>query len=170
MEHYELTVGKDFFDEMARKRRASPGEVIMVIRRPGGKVLVNTKSFYPAGVYRLPSGQINRGEDPEATLMREAFEETGLRVRIERHLGVIRYTLRCAEETLNYISHVFLTEETAGEPAPMDASEAISGFREIEPSELRSITEALRNLPESWSDWGRFRALAHESVYRKLCA
>jgi 8-oxo-dGTP diphosphatase len=50
--------------------------------RPQGK---------PAGVWALPKGLIDRGEQAAATALREAFEETGIEGRLDRKLGDVRY-------------------------------------------------------------------------------
>jgi hypothetical protein len=48
------------------------------------------------------------------------------------------------------------------------SSERISGFKEVSPSELRAVTQRLRELSDDWRVWGRFRALAHELVANAL--
>ena len=50
--------------------------------RPGGK---------PEGLWALPKGNIGRGEDPEATALREVTEETGLEGRSLGKLGDVKY-------------------------------------------------------------------------------
>ena len=50
--------------------------------RPQGK---------PAGVWALPKGLVDPGERPDATALREVFEETGIDGRLERKLGDVRY-------------------------------------------------------------------------------
>jgi len=159
-----LEVGEAFFEDVRSK-----GEVVMVIPRPGGKLLLITKPFYPEGVYRLPSGQIEGDESPEDALHREALEETGFEVGIQRRLGTVRFTFRTGARTLDYESHVMLTDTTSGEPSPQDPGEQISAFREVEPCDLQVIAEELAALPGRWSDWGRFRAPAHRLVYQLLC-
>ena len=170
MEHHQLEIGEAFFDEVARKQQESPGEVVMVIRRPAEKVLLLTKEFYPAEVYRLPSGMIKKGETPEEALVREAREETGLQVSINRRLGAIHFILKNGSRRTDFISYLLLTDETTGEPAPEDLQESISGFREVHPCDLPGIAAQLSNLPEPWRDWGRFRSPAHNSVHRELCS
>jgi 8-oxo-dGTP diphosphatase len=54
----------------------------MAAIRPRGK---------PEGVWALPKGLIDHGEDPAATALREAFEETGVPGRLDRKLGDVRY-------------------------------------------------------------------------------
>jgi 8-oxo-dGTP pyrophosphatase MutT (NUDIX family) len=50
--------------------------------RPQGK---------PEGVWALPKGLIDVGEDPAATAQREVAEETGLEALLEGKLGDVRY-------------------------------------------------------------------------------
>lgn len=66
-------------------------------RRPGvyavildGDAILATHQADPVPEFQLPGGGIDRGEHPIAALHREAFEETGWRIRIDRHLGAFR--------------------------------------------------------------------------------
>ena len=54
----------------------------MAAIRPGGK---------RQGIWTLPKGLIGEGEDPAATALREVEEETGVRGRLDRKLGDVRY-------------------------------------------------------------------------------
>ena len=63
----------------------------MVIRRPNGRILLSIKTFYPRGAYRLPTGGIHPGEGVHDALVREAHEETGLDLTVERFLARIAY-------------------------------------------------------------------------------
>lgn len=51
-----------------------------------GKLVCIVKHAYPPGVARPPSGGVVPGEPLDAAAEREAFEETGLRVRIRSYL------------------------------------------------------------------------------------
>ena len=53
--------------------------------RPGGRA---------SGTWALPKGAVDPGEDPAATAIREVAEETGVRARLDRKLGDIRYVYR----------------------------------------------------------------------------
>lgn len=60
--------------------REHGGELQLAVIRPRGKL-----------VLALPKGHVNPEEKPEDAACREVFEETGLRARLDRHLGDIRY-------------------------------------------------------------------------------
>ena len=51
-----------------------------------GKLVCIVKHGYPLGIARPPSGGVVPGEPLDAAAEREAYEETGLRVRITRYL------------------------------------------------------------------------------------
>ena len=149
---------EDRFWEMWHKRRA---EVVLAIRRAGGRVLLQTKAFYPRGTYRLPSGGIYEGEPLLEAVRREMLEETGLQARIVCFLGVLCYRFRRHGQPQERASYVFLLEDGAGKPVPRDQAEGISGFREVAPEELEAVARQLEAMPGEWAVWGRFRALVH---------
>src|SRR3954451_20149169 len=51
--------------------------------RPRGK---------PEGVWALPKGNIDAGERPDQTALREVLEETGVEGRLVEKLGDVKYT------------------------------------------------------------------------------
>jgi ADP-ribose pyrophosphatase YjhB (NUDIX family) len=144
------------------------GEVIMVIVRHNGKVLLHTKDFYPPGVYRLPSGRVLWKEKVEEALHHEVEEETGLDVRVERFLGLIEYQFCCQSRSIPFVSYVFQLQELGGELSCRDHQEGIIGFREATIGELSSVAEQLEHLVPQWQDWGNFRAIAHRFVKEML--
>lgn len=67
--------------------RPRPGVYAVVLE---GSTLLATHQAEPKPEYQLPGGGIDRGEQPIAALHREVLEETGWRIRVERHLGAFR--------------------------------------------------------------------------------
>jgi len=166
----ELEVGPEFLERIRRKVEGAglPSEVVIVAPRPGGKVLLHTKSFYPPGTYRLPTGKMQAGERPEEAFHREFREELGIEGRIDRLLGVIHCRLASGSDAIGFTSYVHLACESSEEPRPADGAEQITGFIEVPASDLRSAADRLRNLPSNWRDWGRFRAIAHDFAADEL--
>lgn len=166
----ELKVGESFFESMRIRAREKdpPEDVVMVVPRPGGNVLLHTKIFYPGGTYRLPTGWIKAGESPDDAFAREFREELGFDGEIDRKLGMINYRFVRDGEPIESQSHVYLARETAIEPHPADEDEEISDFIEVRIGELPEVAKRLRSLRDEWSDWGRFRAVAHDFVAAKL--
>jgi 8-oxo-dGTP pyrophosphatase MutT (NUDIX family) len=59
------------------------GRRMVAAIRPGGR---------PAGVWALPKGNIDPGERPDETAVREVFEETGVHGHLVEKLGDVKYT------------------------------------------------------------------------------
>jgi 8-oxo-dGTP pyrophosphatase MutT (NUDIX family) len=93
-----------------------PG-VAAVLRDQLGRVLVQLRHD---DSWSLPAGAIEPGESPSAAVVREVFEETGLRVRPRRVVGVIggsscRVRYRNGDE-VEYVVTVFDCEIVGGSP------------------------------------------------------
>ena len=160
------------YDAWTRKITTGPvacrGEVIMVIVRPSGNVLLHTKDFYPTGVYRLLTGRVLWPDDVEQTLHREVREETSLEVNVERFLGLIDYEFEWNGKTLPFVSYVFELHEIGGELCCIDTDEGITEFREATINELSQVARQMEQLEPRWQDWGTFRAVAHYMVQTLL--
>jgi 8-oxo-dGTP pyrophosphatase MutT (NUDIX family) len=59
------------------------GRPMVAAIRPGGK---------PEGVWALPKGNLDPGEKPEETAVREVLEETGVHGHLVEKLGDVKYT------------------------------------------------------------------------------
>lgn len=155
-----------FLSEMREsvKKTGSNQEVVLVVPRPSEHVLLHTKSFYPPGVYRMPTGRLLPDEQPDQAFFREFREELGQVGRIESKLGVLLHKLMWQDDYLEFTSHIYLAAETIGVVHPQSADEQITGFMDVPLSDLPSVAEKLQNLPGDWLDWGRFRAVAHYVV------
>jgi 8-oxo-dGTP pyrophosphatase MutT (NUDIX family) len=140
------------------------GEVVLAARRRDGQILLHTKRFYPQGIYRLPSGGVHPQEAVLAAVIREAHEETGLDVTLERFLATVEYEFYHEQRRVAFVSYVFLAAVGDSPPVVQDPDEQITDFRYVMPQDLRSVAAALRVLPWPWADWGRFRALPHDMV------
>ncbi|MCE5259012.1 MAG: NUDIX hydrolase [Chloroflexi bacterium] len=156
-----------YYWTLSRSKRVA--EVVLLLQRPNGRFLVHTKGFYPAGTWRLMTGGVHPGEDPADAALREADEETGLVVRLERPLARIDYEFLNEAGTLTFTSYLYLLRELGGALGALDDSEAITGYREVSLDEFEPLAEQLEALQgDDWADWGRFRAAAHRIAHQLL--
>jgi ADP-ribose pyrophosphatase YjhB (NUDIX family) len=91
-----------------------------------GRVLLVRRSGEPfRGLWTLPAGFVNRGEDPAEAAARECLEETGLVVRVTRVYDIVpgREHPRGADFII-----VYLAEVVGGELAPADDADAADWF------------------------------------------
>ena len=109
----------------------------------GGKLAVIRKPNHPKGVYRAPSGAVKRGEDFETGAMREAYEETGLTIQLQRYLLRVRVKFVAPSGTVDWTTHVFTAKAVKGLLKPVDTHE-IERARWVTLSELQGkIREAM---------------------------
>ena len=78
---YKVGVEREFSAGGVCVRRLD-GRWMVAAIRPRGK---------PEGTWALPKGNIDPGERPDATALREVTEETGLRGELVQKLGDVRY-------------------------------------------------------------------------------
>jgi len=108
-------------ERCARKQRAH--DVTLLIRDTAGRFAVIRKPSYPAEVFRPPSGGVEPGESFEAGALREAIEETGLQVRLERYLLRVEAQFSYGEAFAPWTTHVLLAETLDTRLEPTDRVE-----------------------------------------------
>jgi 8-oxo-dGTP pyrophosphatase MutT (NUDIX family) len=131
---YEMT--KSEFDMVRRSQkhgRAHDATLFIII---GERIAVIKKPMYPAGAYRAPSGGIEPGEPFCDGAIREAYEETGLEIALEKYLLRARVKFTCAGDAIDWTSHVFSARQIGGSLQPIDT-------REIEEVRLATVDELM---------------------------
>jgi 8-oxo-dGTP pyrophosphatase MutT (NUDIX family) len=149
-----------WYDAVAIKRKRR-GEVVLLIENNKGQILLHTKSFYPKGVYRIPTGGIHFGESVLAALEREMYEETGFNVLSKKLIALTLYQFTNSKSHVGFPSYLFRVKTTMTSPRPQDSGERITNFCWIDVSELEAVTDCLLNLNEAWNEWGKMRAVPH---------
>ncbi|MBI2861727.1 MAG: NUDIX hydrolase [Chloroflexi bacterium] len=81
------------------------------------------KHTHPPDAFRAPSGGVNPGESIEDGARREAYEETGLRIELERYLVRIDALFTCGPEREPWTTHIFVAHAVAGELGTHDPRE-----------------------------------------------
>ncbi len=89
------------------------GERLALIRKP----------HFPEGIWRTPGGGIKAGEDFVDGVIREAREELGVEIEIERYLVRVRAVFRFADEAVPWQTHVFSATTPGEHLAPLDTDE-----------------------------------------------
>jgi NAD+ diphosphatase len=105
----------------------NPTPVVAALVEREGKVILVRNKGWPETWFGLVSGFLERGETPEAGVLRELREELGLTGRIQRLIGVYGFPER---NELIVAYHV----EAEG---PIAVGEELEGFKEISPDALR---------------------------------
>ena len=140
-------------------------DVTLFILDPDERVALIRKPPFAEGIWRPPGGGIKPGEDFTAGAEREALEETGLRVRLERYLVDARAEFVYEPYDVPWRTHVFLARTTDTELAPQDPEE-IAGARWGTLDELAgSLRERL--LATGHAFW-RYRVALHDEALTAL--
>jgi 8-oxo-dGTP pyrophosphatase MutT (NUDIX family) len=92
------------------EREFSAGGVLVKMIRGRPMVAAIRPQGKPVGTWALPKGNLDPGEEPAATALREVFEETGIEGRLVEKLGDVKYTYtrRGGERVFKIVSFYLL--------------------------------------------------------------
>jgi 8-oxo-dGTP pyrophosphatase MutT (NUDIX family) len=142
-------------------------DVTLFVLDPLGRLALIRKPPFAPGIWRPPGGGVKPGEDVVAGAEREAFEETGLRVRLDRYLVASRARFLHPRGPLDWRTHVFVARTDDRELAPRDQGE-IAGARWGTPAELAGPLRE-RLLATGRAFW-RYRVALHDAALAQLGA
>jgi ADP-ribose pyrophosphatase YjhB (NUDIX family) len=139
-------------------------DVTLFILDPAGRLALIRKPHFALDVWRPPGGGVKPGEDVTAAAEREALEETGLHVQLERYLVETSAVFRNGGE-LPWTTHVLLARTLDTQLAPNDPEE-IAEARWGTLEELRGpLREIL--LATGRAFW-RYRVALHDAALQAL--
>ena len=152
---------------LATHNPARTHDVTLLILDPSRRLALIRKPHFAADVWRPPGGGIKPGEDFAVGAMREALEETGLRVELRRYLVASRALFRNGGRELAWRTHVLLAETDDRELAPNDPDE-IAAARW---GTLEELAGALRErlLATGRAFW-RYRVALHDAALAAMAA
>jgi ADP-ribose pyrophosphatase YjhB (NUDIX family) len=131
------------------------GERLALIRKP----------HFEPGVWRPPGGGIKAGEDFVDGVRREAMEETGVEVELQRYLVATEARFLYEPHDVPWRTHVFLATTSDEELAPRDREE-IAAARWGTPAELAGPLRE-RLLATGRAFW-RYRVALHDAALEAL--
>lgn len=91
--------------------------VIAFVTQEDAVLLVKRGVDPEKGKWALPAGYVNYGEDPQAAVIRETLEETGLAIKVTGLLDVMHYVANHAVIVIIYEGMVIGGELCAGDDA-----------------------------------------------------
>ena len=150
---------------VATHNPARTHDVTLFILDPSRRLALIRKPQFAADVWRPPGGGIHPGEDFVAGAVREALEETGLRVDLRRYLVASRALFTNGGRELRWRTHVFLAETTDTEIVPADPGE----IAEARWGTLDELAGPLRErlLATGRAFW-RYRVALHDAALQAL--
>jgi 8-oxo-dGTP pyrophosphatase MutT (NUDIX family) len=131
----------------------------------GRRLALIRKPMFPADIWRPPGGGVKPGEDFVEAVRREAFEETGLNVELERYLVEARARFVYHPRELDWRTHVFLATTEDDEIEPHDREE----IAEARWGTLAELAGPLRErlLATGRAFW-RYRVALHDTALAAL--
>ena len=151
--------------ELATYNPVRTHDVTLFILDPRRRIALIRKPQFADGVWRPPGGGIKPGEEFAAGAVREALEETGLHVSLDRYLVDARASFGYEGKEVAWRTHVFsaLTADVGLEPQDVDE---IADARWGTLDELAGTLRA-RLLETGHALW-RYRVALHDAALASL--
>jgi len=161
---FQTTCSEREMDVITGSQKHGRAHDITLFIFDGDKIAVTAKHPYPAGLYRPPSGGLAPGETIEDGAAREAFEETGLSIRLDSYILRLEVGFSSPSRHVDWTSHVFLATWTGGKIQSHDQHE----IREARWATLDEFPEFARIMRTTQSGGLHYRAFLQEEVLRRL--
>jgi len=121
--HLEHEIGdKELAFVRASQRHGRAHDITFFIFNNDHLALIR-KPMFRRPIFRAPSGGLNPGEPLEEGAKREALEETGLEIALEKYLLRIHVRFTSDDDGLDWTSHVFKARVVGGQLEVRDTSE-----------------------------------------------
>jgi ADP-ribose pyrophosphatase YjhB (NUDIX family) len=152
-------------------------ELAMIVRSParrhdvtlfvfnGEQLALIRKPHFPEGMWRTPGGGIKPGEDFIAGVAREAREELGVEIEVDRYLVVASAVFRFDGQAVPWQTHVLSATTAAEHLEPLDTHEIAEARWGTTAELLGPIRENL--LATGRALW-RYRVALHDAAAAAL--
>jgi ADP-ribose pyrophosphatase YjhB (NUDIX family) len=161
---YEIETPRKEFGSIRNSQKHGRSHDFTLYIFKGDKVIVNAKHFYPPGLYRAPSGGLIPDEGFRAGIAREAMEETGCEIELERFLLRTMVGFVNGSARIDWQSYVFRARYLAGDFAFTDRRE----IREVRLAELEEFERFSEIMRSSEVSGLHYRAWLHDRVTEQL--
>jgi ADP-ribose pyrophosphatase YjhB (NUDIX family) len=158
----------DVSEQEFRLAGASPKrrhDVTFFVFDPAERLALIQKPSYPEGVWRPPGGGVRPGEQFERGVQREAREELGIHIELDRFLVSTDATFHGPGGVIEWRTHVFSARTDELELDPIDTRE-ISAARWGSAAELAGPIR-VRLLETGRALW-RYRVALHDAALEQL--
>lgn len=108
VERWDVAITEKEFHDLERHRDRGRAHDVSLVIANGDDVAVIRKAGYPDGSFRIPSGGIHPEESFLDGAVREAFEETGLAIRVDDYVLQLHVQFTFAGEAVKWTTHVML--------------------------------------------------------------
>jgi ADP-ribose pyrophosphatase YjhB (NUDIX family) len=161
----ELEISEDERDLVLASSRSERFHDVTLYAFSGPRLALIRKPHYAAGLWRPPGGGLKPGEPFEDGVRREALEELGVDVRLERYLLHVSAVFRCGNVLIPWATHVLSGAAGSEELAPLDRRE-IAAARWGTLAELQGPIRK-RLLATGRALW-RYRVALHDATAEAL--
>ncbi len=152
------------FDMLKESMRDGRNSDVTLFIFKDKQVIVIAKPWYPAKMYRAPSGGIKPGEDMEVCAKREAYEETGVQIKLVCYVLRIQVTFTCGQASQGWTSHVFVAQYLSGRLHPVDTRE----ISEVSLLSLEELAAMKARLLQQDSGGLHYRAALTEATIEEI--
>jgi ADP-ribose pyrophosphatase YjhB (NUDIX family) len=143
----------EYGERIGRTAQIKVGSSAIILDETRSKILLTRRT--DNGRWCLPGGAMDAGESWEECCVREVWEETGLKVRIVRLLGVYSTPHRIAYyedgNRWQIVTANFLAEITSGTLGVSDETTAAGFFSPSEMAELDIVDPHIERLQDFWA-------------------
>ncbi len=164
---FDIPVLLEEFNRIKSSQRDGRRHDVTLYIKKDDRIVVIAKHFYPKGMYRAPSGGIHKGEDFIEGTKREALEETGCEIELEKFLlitDVDFYLIDNPEKKIKWHSYIFQAKYLSGDFKFTDTHE----IKEVKLAKLEDFNKFSLIMRSSKIGGLHYRAALHDAVKRLL--
>jgi ADP-ribose pyrophosphatase YjhB (NUDIX family) len=146
---FKIPVDEEEYDRIKSSQKHDRSHDVTLYIVKDGKIVVIAKHLYPPGMYRAPSGGIAPGEEFIEGAKREAREETGCEIELDKFLLISKVAFELVPRdgrAISWSSYVFQARYTGGDFDFTDTKE-IKEVRLAHLSEFAEFSEIMRDQP-----------------------